>query len=291
MILKTIAGLGLGSLGILGNLLLLLAVYRSQAQWTRLNLQLVAPIAGFGLLGSLVVFNEDLLCLVMGNEEMFASSWFCPFFGTPLLILPCFVTVLVSGMALDRYLIVVRSTGIPCLWGWLCISILCGSFTATILANTIVYDIIPDSTMTYCRPAGSDLLASIIRYYSTVIVFVGLFIITFSYFGIYFHCRKTLATFHVLPDRYLIFPISYLVCLLPKFIVIVWGFFADRSEIPAPLLAMGPLGFVLLFIVNPCLVFAFHACLRNELLPRCNHPTAPEPLNASTKQAQYICIP
>ncbi|KAJ9071938.1 hypothetical protein DSO57_1032284 [Entomophthora muscae] len=294
-VFKLVAGLGLGSLGMASNLLLLLAVYRSNSRCNRLNLQLVAPIAILDFLGSFVIVLTYILSLAKGKSELFTSSWFCPLFGTWLLIIPSLVTVLVSGMALDRYLIVVHSRGIPRLWGWLCVSTVCCSFTATVLVNTIVYDIIPDPTMTYCKPIGSDLLASIIRHYSTAIVFVGLFIITFSYFGVYSHCRKSLATFHVLPDRYLIFPISYLVCLLPRFTYIIWSFFEEINVIPPLLLTLGIMGYILLYVANPCLVFGFQSDLRKEafhvFLPRPASPPVQIPMPNIVKDSCYYSIP
>ncbi|KAJ9072650.1 hypothetical protein DSO57_1025183 [Entomophthora muscae] len=268
---KTVAELGLGSFGMAINMLLMVAIYRANIPRRWLNLQLVIPAAVVDFLGSLVLFLKTILLI---NNQL-TSPWVCPYLGASLLILPCLTTVLVSTTALDRYAIVVHSRGIPHRWGWLCISITCCSFTATVLVNTIVYDIIHDSTASYCKPIGSDLLASIIRHYSALIVFVGLFIITFSYLGIHLHCRKTLATFHALPDRYLIIPISYFVCLVPKAIRNIWDLF---SEAPPLLLETEHMGLMLLFLLNPCLVFGFQSRLRKEVL----HIFLPRPTNGQT---------
>lgn len=167
-------------------------------------------------------------------------------------------------MALDRYCIVVRGRGIRCLWGWAAASAVGGTLVCVLLANTAIYGLRPDTTLTYCRPDGTIPLTVVAHRFATTIVLFGLVIVTFRYVAIYLRCRKTLAAFHSMPGRFLLILVAYHACWLPKFITSLWGFFAAQATIPRFLQVLGPTGLLVLFSVNPLLVISFQSSLRDE---------------------------
>ncbi|KAJ9054114.1 hypothetical protein DSO57_1018091 [Entomophthora muscae] len=168
-------------------------------------------------------------------------------------------------MASDRYRIVVHGKGVPCLLSWLLIVILCFMVLAIKIANTALHGLRPDPTMTYCQTFGVGALTKTSQYFSILIITVGVILITFSYVSIYLTCRKNPFVKSALPDRYLIILFAYHICLLPKFLTSIWKLFAEKSTIPDCLFILAASGFELLYVVNPCLVFAFQSNLRKGL--------------------------
>lgn len=261
---KRVAELGLASLGIVGNGLLMAAWWRTRAGWHRLNLQLVGPIAVFDCLSALLGMLKASLSFSLGNPELFASPWFCTYLGTPILLFPCLSLLLIGIMSLDRYRLVVHGHGLSCFWGWLFSCVLGGALVCLLIVNTAVYGLVPDSTSTYCRPSGAATLTFVAHRLATLIILVDLAIVTFCYIGIYFQCRKMTAIYHTMPGKYLLILLVYQMCWLPKFITSLWGLFASQSTIPTALLIIGLFGLMLLPVVNPCLVFGLQASLRKE---------------------------
>ncbi|KAJ9072697.1 hypothetical protein DSO57_1024650 [Entomophthora muscae] len=239
---KRVAELVLSGLGMIGNLLLMVAWWRTRADWHRLNLQLVGPIAVIDCMSSFLGILKAILSFAIGNEELFDTSWFCSYFGTPILILPCLSMLLVSIMSLDRYCLVVHGR----------------------VANTAVYGLVPDPTHMYCRPSGSSILTFFAHRLATCIIMIGLFVVTFCYIAIYLRCRMIATVYQIMTVKYIFILLAYQLCWLPKFISSLWGLFTSTHKIPQVLLHLGPFGLILLLIANPCLVFGLQASLRKE---------------------------
>ncbi|KAJ9071939.1 hypothetical protein DSO57_1032285 [Entomophthora muscae] len=260
-----VAALLLGCLGMASNMILLLALWRTKAKWNRLNLQSVGPVLLIDTVASFLVVVKEILSFYMGNIELLSTSWLCPYFGTTFIILSCLSMILISAMAIDRYCILVHGFNIRCLWGWLVIVLLGVTVSSLLVLNTVINGLRPNSSFTYCRPDGSNALTLAAHRLATAVVLVGLVVVSFCYARIYLHCRKALAAFHEMSGRFLFVLVAYHICLLPKFITSLWGLFADQSTIPFFIHVIGPLGIVLLFVINPLLVIGLKATLRKEL--------------------------
>ncbi|KAJ9049609.1 hypothetical protein DSO57_1022608 [Entomophthora muscae] len=261
---KRVAELVLSGLGMIGNLLLMVAWWRTRADWHRLNLQLVGPIAVIDCMSSFLGILKAILSFAIGNEELFDTTWFCSYFGTPILILPCLSMLLVSIMSLDRYCLVVHGRGMKCFWGWIFILLLSSFFICLLVANTAVYGLVPDPTRMYCRPSGSSILTFFAHRLATCIIMIGLFVVTFCYIAIYLRCRMIATVYQIMTVKYIFILLAYQLCWLPKFISSLWGLFTSTQKIPQVLLHLGPFGLILLLIANPCLVFGLQASLRKE---------------------------
>ncbi|KAJ9054113.1 hypothetical protein DSO57_1018090 [Entomophthora muscae] len=242
-VLKRVAALVVGTLGMGANLLLMVGLFRTRTGWNRLNLQMVGPIAGLDFIATLLVVLKNLVSLVIGNSELLLSNWFCTYIGTPLIILPCFSMVLIAAMAIDRYFLVVHSRGIKCIYGWIACFAIGLTLTGLLIANTAINGMKADLSLTYCRPS-----------------------VNFCYIAIYLHCRRNLILSRLMPRRYMLILVAYQICWLPKFITSLWGLIAKQSTIPKFLGVIGPLGLILLLFVNPCLVIGFQASLRKEVV-------------------------
>ncbi|KAJ9053161.1 hypothetical protein DSO57_1026991 [Entomophthora muscae] len=285
--------LGFGVLGMGVNLLLVVALFRTQRGWNRLNLQLVGPIAALDFLATFLITFSSILSFSMGNTEMLTSTWYCAHIGVILQTLPVLCMILIGAMAVDRYCLVVHGHGIGCVVGWLVICSICLLVTGLKIANTAVYGLRPDPSATYCQTFGHGKLTKVNQKLSTFLFLVGLPLITFCYLAIFVHCRRFLSTHNAFPLRYLFVLLAYEICLLPKFITSVWKLFADKSSIPHFITLTASLGFNLLFFTNPCLVFGFQANLRKELR-RLFFPapsTSDIPLTDNCSDKPYSTIP
>ncbi|KAJ9054111.1 hypothetical protein DSO57_1018088 [Entomophthora muscae] len=260
-----VAALVLGTLGIVANVLLMVAWWRTREGRHRLNLQMVGAIAGLDFLTALLVVFKNIMSLVMGNQELLDTAWFCPFFGTPLLVLTCFSIVLISVMSMDRYCLVVHRFGISCLWGWIFTSVIGAIPTLILISNTAINGLKPEPTLSYCRPLGPGLLITFSRYLATCLILFGLIVIAFCYISIYNTCRKITAIHLTMPGRYLVILLLYQFCWGPKFITSLWELFDEPTTIPNSLVTLGMLSIIMLLVVNPFLVFTLQSTLRQEV--------------------------
>lgn len=266
--LKHMAGVVAGLLGVAGNGLVFLTLWRTKNGWCRLNLQMTWLIAGVNTLCGLLVV---VACsLAVGSR----GSLFCAQLGPSLAMFSSTSEVLLGFMALDRCCMVVYNRALKLSLGWTLSILASFGLAGLLLANAIAVGLEPDPTRTYCRIAGGSRLTNSLRIALALTGASSLLVVSFCYTRIYLHCRKSLSVFSIMPAHCLAILAAYQLSRIPSLVVCVGDLFA---MLPPALYMLEYLGLLLLQPIGPYLVFGFQSALRREIFPLSRLATLSDP--------------
>ncbi|KAJ9063915.1 hypothetical protein DSO57_1035942 [Entomophthora muscae] len=264
--------LGLGGIALVGfvcNVLLLRVLYRINELWGSLAFRLITCVAAGDLLSSLAMLGTGIFRAALGYAGVLESEWYCRLFGSTMFLGNSLTGLLLSMLALDRYLAVRHSRRLKPTYAWLV-------FGASAVVSIVIlgYSVHRnafelDPTYSHCMPSKGDRFrwTSILM---KILANVPVLIISFCYTAIFTICCRIQSANHALfgshlPFRALFIFLAYLICYFPKLFVFIWSLFTDLYP-PFILYILSPLAVTSLIVINPMLVLFLSNKVQQEVM-------------------------
>lgn len=262
-----IALVGAGTIaaaGLVCNLLLLYVLWTIGELWQTFTFRLISLVALGDIGTSLTILATGIFRALLGTHAQH-SPWYCRVFGASLLFSHVTAGLIVSIIALDRYLAVCHHRRLHPRHTWLVLGGIALLLGTVLLTNSYHNAFRMDTTDSICVPFGSGLLA-VAGVVSTFLFSVPLVILSFCYVAIFFvllraqRRHRELANRN-LPLRALLWFGAYLLCYAPRFYATLRTCLAGAENSPA--LCVGILlGLSSIIVINPVLVLFLNQRVR-----------------------------
>ncbi|KAJ9063325.1 G-protein coupled receptor 35 [Entomophthora muscae] len=269
---------GLAFIGLVFNVLLMWVLWRIGELWGSFSFRLITCVAIGDIVTSMATLGIGLFRSKLGYDGVIESLWYCRVFGFHLFYGHNLSGILISMIALDRYLVVRHRTRLSPLYSWLVFGIVALLYAATLGINSYQNTFKMDLTHSFCLPAGKP-VSKAAEIFSTILFNLPLLVLCFCYITIFFVCRRLHSSNkyinHRLPFRALVCMFAYLLCYLPKLINTIWYMFRNAyPTITFCILAIYGLNSTM--AINPILVVFLNNQVRQEIItmyisPRCRN--------------------
>ncbi|KAJ9056102.1 Melatonin receptor type 1B [Entomophthora muscae] len=277
VVVLSVSGM-LALLGVVCNGLLLQVLWRINELWGSFTFRLITCAAVGDLVASLTTVGIGMFRLVLGYPGVMESAWYCRVFGFSLFFSHNLSGLLVSLIALDRYLVVKHRQRLHPAYTWVFVTVVALTFGAALACNSYQNSFAVDPTFSFCLPSGST-ESSVAAIFTEVLVNIPLLVLGFCYISIFFiilriqrHSKVFFKTHIHL--RALLLIIGYFICYFPKFFGTLWRL-CTNTHPPFVFYILMPLGLTLVMIFNPFLVLFLNHRVHQETIA-IFYPPSPE---------------
>ncbi|KAJ9063326.1 G-protein coupled receptor 35 [Entomophthora muscae] len=271
LIISRVVMIGSGGLALVGlvlNLVLVRVLWRIGELWGSFTYRLVTWVAvGDGIV-SLTILGGSVFREILGYSGVVRSGWYCRVFGFGLLFGHNLSGLVISVIALDRYLVVRHSTRLRPLHICFVVGGIMVSYGTVLGINSYQNAFRMDLTKSFCLPHGKP-ISTVAEWFSTLLFNLPLFVLSFCYITIFFVCRRIQRSNKKLleghrPARALVWISAYLVCYSPKLVGTIW--YISSNAFPAlPFCIITALGLNSIVAINPILVLFLNKQVHKEV--------------------------
>lgn len=203
--------------------------------------------------------------VVMGYPAVFESVWACRLFGMVGYLNFNLCGLMISFLALERYLLVCHDYRISMRVVWGVIAV-----TGIVYTMPLVYEsneFTSDLTTNYCFPRESSPLVFIIDGLTNI----PLLALGFSYVSIFIHHMRMANEFdsdypRTVCRRAMFVLVLYFTCYSPKLFLTVSSIIWGPGEIPRIMHLIPPMGLSMVFTINPIIVLCLYNNFRVQAL-------------------------
>jgi len=285
------------------NSFVLYLVYRMNQCRSILSHQLITCVAFIDIILSISVILMVIMRFQIPYSEVFESKIFCPVFGFTLTCFTGISMVLVTILAVERYLLISHHRSLRSVITWSLILMISIAYGVAGIGSSIDNAFAPDPTYTYCWPNGSS-WSNILNLLLTSTFLSTLVIITFCYMAIFITCYKwthpkspcySNTDLTLKPEslpiprggtlRAISFICCYFLCFLPKCISTIWQAIDGPQNHPFILFVIAPFCISLSTAINPLMVIFLHSQFKVEALSVLRSKVMPEPYEMSLTQS------
>lgn len=261
----------------LGSFVLNLLILSRATHVPRRNLShtLTFLICATDLLLSLDVLAKYGLRLGVGRLLLLENMWVCHYLWTTCYVLTCLSSVLISLLAMERYLRVCRGMGVPPQAALAAMTVALLVFLVLGVMTSLTDGFLVDSSGVFCILSASPWPSALSMAVKTTF-FASLLTIVGCYCGIYRFCRRHSEDFasRIQPTKTLLPIVVYSVTFAPVFAQVLAKLLVGAAAVPKVLVILSFVSAVTIPAANSFLVVFLHHQIRESLATLFRKPKA-----------------